>query len=452
MQDDFNDEKLTDPQVSEAQEVEEDKAESVTETPVGEVAEGDLTKGDTADVADNAVTEAIDNDATDSATADESAPDGEVVDNGSSEEVLKSGVLADIEVRREAKLAEKKRKKKLAKQICLPIVFALLFVFVLNIIILPLTGGHARVESVDSYNGDNQYLIIGKGTGTLMSAHRAGGDLEPEETLAAFKNCMESTHVDIVEFDLHLTKDGELVLMHDHEVDRTSDGPIVFGKKKVKVQDKTLAELKTLNFGYNFQTADGEYKYRGLESVPDDVRILTLREVLTYLKDVRPNGDLNYIIEIKDKGKVGKEAMDKLYEAMVEFGIVDKTIVGTFNEDISRYIDDEYGSKNVKRSAGIREVLDFYYAFLWGVKLTPDKLNFDVLQIPMGFNGFFDLSTKAFIDYAHSIGIAVQYWTINEEDDIRKLIANGADAIMTDNPELAYEVKQDMTEKGTMRF
>lgn len=362
-----------------------------------------------------------------------------------------NGILSEISAKKDAQAAEKKRRKKLAKQIAIPILSVLLFIFVLNILILPLTGSYARVGSVDTYDGSNQYITLGNESGPMLSAHRAGGDLAPEETLSAFKLCMESPDysVDIVEFDLHLTKDGHLVLMHDHEVDRTSDGPIVFGKKKVKVQDKTLAELKTLNFGYNFQAPDGSYPYRKIDNVPDDVRILTLDEVLAYLAEQRPDGDLTYIIEIKDKGRVGKEAMDKLYAAMEKFGITDRTIVGTFNGDISKYIDDVYGGK-VKRSAGILEVVNFYYAFLWGVNQNTDKLGYDVLQIPMGFNGFFDLSTKAFIDYAHSLGIAVQYWTINDEDDMRTLLKNGADAIMTDNPELAYAVKQDMVNNGEL--
>ena len=349
---------------------------------------------------------------------------------------------------------EQKRRRKLAKQIIMPILGVLIFVFLLNIVILPLTGASARVGSVDSYNGDNQYIAIGTEKGTLLSAHRAGGDLYPEETLAAFKNCMENTNakVDIVEFDLHLTKDGHLVLMHDHEVDRTSDGPIVFNQKKVKVQDKTLEELQKLNFGYNFTDENGDYIYRKEDADLTDVRILTLDTILAYLAEQRPDGDLNYIIEIKDKGSVGKEAMDKLYRAMVEYDILDKTIVGTFNGDISKYIDDFYSEKGVKRSAGILEVLNFYYAFLWGVKQDPAKLNYDVLQIPMGFDGFFDMSTKAFIDYAHSLGIAVQYWTINDEKDMRTLLANGADAIMTDNPELARKVYGEMNTDGSIRF
>lgn len=385
--------------------------------------------------------------------SDKSVITDSVDSNGTSEENAQGGaeisndggILSDISEKQSTKQADKMKRKKTVRLVVLPILGVLIFVLVLNMLILPLTGKYARVAAVDTYDGDNQYITLGSDRGTMLSAHRAGGDLAPEETLAAFKLCMESSHVDIVEFDLHLTADGHLVLMHDHEVDRTSDGAEVFSKKKVKVRDKTLAELKTLNFGYNFCDAQGNYPYRNIAEVPDDVRILTLNEVLSYLKSKRPY-DLTYIIEIKDKGDVGKEAMDKLYELMCSFGIVDRTIVGTFNEDISNYIDSKYADK-VKRSAGIREVLDFYFAFLWGVKQDKNNLKFDVLQIPMGFDGFFDLSTRAFIDYAHSLGVAVQYWTINDESDMRLLIENGADAIMTDNPELANRVKKEMADE-----
>ena len=134
----------------------------------------------------------------------------------------KGGILSDLSEKRDAKAEEKKRRKKLAKKICLPIVGVLVFIFVLNILILPATGSHARVGAVNEYNGGNQYITLG-GENIMLSAHRAGGGLQPEETMAAFKLCMEAKYVDIVEFDLHLTSDGELVLMHDHEVDRTSD-------------------------------------------------------------------------------------------------------------------------------------------------------------------------------------------------------------------------------------
>ena len=327
----------------------------------------------------------------------------------------------------------KKRKKK--KIIVWSIVGVLLAVFVLNIIILPLTGKINRVDDVTSYNGANKYICFDDGL--LLSAHRAGGDLEPEETMAAFKLCMSSAidyKVDVLEFDLHLTKDNELVLLHDDTVNRTSNATEVFGSKKVKARDKTLAELKTLNFGYNFKDANGNYKYRNASDAElVDVRILTLDEVLTYL--TTNYAGLHYIIEIKDGGDTGEQAMDKLYEKMVQYNIVDSTIVGTFQDNVTRYIDKQY--PDLTRSASIVEVLDFYYAFLYGNKNKEFKFN--VLQIPMGLDAIFNFYSKAFISFAHSKEIAVQYWTINDADDVKTLQENGADCIMTDNPAMAYK-------------
>ena len=340
----------------------------------------------------------------------------------------------------EVKVAIKKHKKTVKNSVVWSIVGTLLFVLILNVIILPLTGGCARVEHIEKYTGNNRYITFSSEYGLLLSAHRAGGVLEPEETMAAFKQCMEQAKnenykVDILEFDLHLTKDDVLVLMHDHEIDRTSNGT-------GKICDMTLAELKTYNFGYNFKTTDGVYKYR--DKVGDDlkdVRIATLEEVLTYVENDACEGKktMQYVIEIKDGGEVGKRAMNKLYRMMDKFDIIDRTVFGTFQGEISKYVDECNANgafeKEVVRSAGIAEVLDFYYAFLYGN--TNAKFNFKVLQIPMGFNGFFDLSTKEFIDFAHSLDIAVQYWTINDPDDVAKLQANGADCIMTDDPKMA---------------
>lgn len=328
-----------------------------------------------------------------------------------------------------------------AKIAIIATISALVTVFLLNIVILPLTGSCKRADQ-NKYDPNNQY-IAGEGK-TMLSAHRAGGDLEPEETLAAFRLCMEAEYsVDIVEFDLHLTKDEQLVLMHDDEIDRTSNGELVYGKNK-KVKDLTLEQLEQLNFGYDFVNADNETPYRDLATKEEieeaEVGILTLDRILTYLEEeARPNNDLYYVIEIKDDGNTGKKAMDKLYAAMVEHGIVERTIVGTFHGGISKYIDKQYKGK-VKRSAGILEVLNFYFAFLWGVKQNPDNLGYDVLQIPMGLDNFYDFATEAFIDYAHSLGIAVQYWTINDPADVETLVKNGADTVMTDNPKMADEV------------
>ncbi len=314
------------------------------------------------------------------------------------------------------------------------LISVLVSVLVFLAVIMPLTGSLPRLQNVKVDTDSNPHVCYQDGA--KISAHRAGGDLAPEETMEAFKLCVEATDykVDILEFDLHLTKDGHLVLLHDDTVDRTSNGREHFGEKNILVKDKTLAELKELNFGENFETLDGAFPYRGLrgDQIPEDVKILTLEEILTYLV----GRDLDYIIEIKDGGEVGERAMDILYEALVRYNILDRTIVGTFQGNVTKYIDQKY--PEVTRSASIIEVLGFYYSFLFNVQHK--DFAFDVLQIPQLFRGYFDLGTESLIRYAHDNGLAVQYWTINDAEDIERLVNNGADTIITDNPEVAYKV------------
>ena len=322
--------------------------------------------------------------------------------------------------------------EKVIKTVALVIGIYLLF----NFVVLPFTNFIPRVLGEWSYDTSNPHIIFEQGA--KISAHRAGGDLAPEETLKAFKTCVEATDykVDILEFDLHITKDGHLVLLHDDTVNRTSNATEHFGDKSVYAKDKTLAELKELNFGENFEDVDGNYPYRGLRgnNIPEDVKILTLDEILTYLQSV--GADLDFIIEIKDGGKDGERAMDVLYETMVRYDIVNRTIVGTFEGNVTKYIDNKY--PDVTRSASIVEVYQFYVAFLYGN--VAREFDFDVLQIPQGFKGFYDFGSKNCIDYAHSKGLAVQFWTINRANDVARLVANGADAIITDNPKMAYDV------------
>ena len=346
-------------------------------------------------------------------------------------------------------MAKKKKMSKKGKIILFSVIGVLVAVFLLNMVVLPLTGGIKRADADAVYTGQNAYVRYDKGL--YLSAHRAGGDIEPEETMRAFKNCMEAPYkVDVVEFDLHLTADEKLVLLHDDEVDRTSDGPIVFGKKGVKVCDKTLEELMALNFGYHFQKGDGSYPYREQGADLSEVRILPLTTLLTYLEEeARPDQSLKYIIEIKDDGKRGKQAMDILFSVMEEYKITERVVVGTFHQSVTSYIDKKY--PQVTRSASITDMLGFYYDFLYNVNVSPEKLGFSVLQIPMGLKGYFDFATEAFVSYAHAHGFAVQYWTINDPEDVAFLQKIGADCIMTDDPEMAWNVLSTVIYTGENR-
>lgn len=278
---------------------------------------------------------------------------------------------------------------------------------------------------------------------TQISAHRSGGGIMPEETMMAFKNCAENQDfsVDWFEFDLHITKDDVLVLLHDDTLDRTSDSQTVFGEEDVRPEDKTYEELRLLNMGANFETESGEKPYAGLsgDEVPDDLKIVRVDDVLDYLESAG-GGKYNYIIEIKNGGELGKRALDVLYGILEEKDLLDRVIFGTFKEEVSLHADENYPKLN--RSATIREVLEFYSA-----AITDDE-DFDpeytALQIPysMPFRLIANLGTAQVVNYAHEHDLAVQYWTINDKDDFDYLCSINADCIMTDYPDTMYSAGQ----------
>ena len=324
----------------------------------------------------------------------------------------------------------------------------ILLIVAIVIVVLALTAGavilissnhRSDPSNVKKYDTDNPFI----NAITEISGHRSGGGIAPEETMMAFKNCAENPDftIDWFEFDLHITKDNVLVLLHDDTLDRTSDSEKVFGETEVRPENKTYEELRRLNMGAKFALETGETPYADLEGddVPDELRILRLEDVLDYLMSV---GDYKYIIEIKNGGDLGKKGVDILYSVLTERGLVDKVAFGTFNEEISLYVDENY--KDLARSTSINEVLEFYIAALTNSKTYEPPCS--VLQIPFCapyLNWGINLGTATVINYAHSHNMAVQYWTINDPEDMEYLVSVGADCIMTDYPDVLYSVMND---------
>lgn len=305
-------------------------------------------------------------------------------------------------------------------------------------IIMAISGNHhSKPEQIQSYDTTNPYIL----SETDISGHRSGGGIAPEETMMAFKNCAENPNftINVFEFDLHITKDDVLVLLHDDTLDRTSDCEEVFGETDVRPENKTYEELRQLNMGAKFETDDGKMPYKDLKGtdVSDDLRILRLEDALDYLTSA---GDYKFIIEIKNGDELGRKGVDILHNVLTERKLTDKVIFGTFQKEISEYVDNTY--TDMTRSTSITEVLEFYGAALTNSKSYEPPCH--VLQIPYG--GIFktlglNLGTAQVINYAHSHNMAVQYWTINEEEDMDYLIGIGADCIMTDYPDVLYNVK-----------
>lgn len=296
---------------------------------------------------------------------------------------------------------------------------------------------HETKDAPIATDGAENPLITELGV-TMLSGHRAGGGIAPENTMMALKNCVESAdyELDIFEFDLHLTADGVLVLLHDGTLDRTSDAAEVFGEADVDVGSRTYAELRELNMGAKFVADDGSMPYAGLsgDDVPDDLRITTLSEALTYLEE---NGDYGYIIEIKNGDELGFRAADLLYMILREHGCLDRAVIGTFHNEVTDYIDRYY--PDMLRSAGVNEALDFYLCAMLDKEVGDDHFHFQALQIPTT-DYVVNLGTSRVVNYAHEHNIAVQYWTINDAEEMARLQSIGADAIMTDIPDLAATV------------
>lgn len=336
-------------------------------------------------------------------------------------------------------MTKQKTKTKKKKHVGLKILGILLLLIV--IMDVGINYYRSDPESVQQYQTTNPYIL----EKTDISGHRSGGGIEPEETMRAFKNCAENDafDIDVFEFDLHMTKDNVLVLLHDDTLDRTSDCAEVFGEEDVRPENKTYEELRRLNMGAQFENENGEKPYAQLHGsdVPDDLRILRLEDALDYLI-AQGQGRYKYIIEIKNEGELGKQGVDLLHAVLKERGIIDQVIFGTFHKEVSAYVDENY--KDMTRSTSIQEVLEF-----WIAALTNDK-NYEppckVLQIPYCFpykNIGLNLGTATVINYAHAHDMAVQYWTVNDTDDMAYLVSIGADCIMSDYPDALYQVIQD---------
>lgn len=282
----------------------------------------------------------------------------------------------------------------------------------------------------------------------VVAAHRSGAGLAPQNTMMAFENIIEnadSLGVDMLEFDVQVTKDGELVLMHDLTYDNITNAVEAYGKKNNYVSSLTLEEAKVLNMGENFK-GDGSYPYRGLrgDEIPDNLRVTTCDEVIDYAEAHSGEKEYMYCIEIKSILSNGKRAVDRLYEIITERNLQDRVIWSTFAPDVSGYMKKNY--PEISRTADAIEAVQFYFYQRMGWDLQNVSPSYIALQIPYGENAFdnlINLGTRELLNYAHKNNIAVQYWTINNEEDIKHLTRNGADCIMTDYPQRATEAIQN---------
>lgn len=319
------------------------------------------------------------------------------------------------------------------------VIFSVVLLAALGLLSIFIAGliNFNKVGKGKQYEKTNPHIT--KDGETLVAAHRSGAGIAPENTLMAFQHCLKSKdfYVDIYEFDIALTKDNHLILLHDDTLDRTTNACEHFGGKDIEPKSKTLAELRELNFGENFCDKDGNCPYRGLrgKDIPDNLRAVTLEEVLDLLESVK---EYRYIIELKDPKEQGYKACDELYRILSERNMLQRVSVGTFNNEVAKYATKHH--PDLIRSGSPFEIFQYYLCAVTNLKIKPDTFGFTVLHIPTDKYTGVRLGTKRIVEYSHRHNIAVQYWTINDTWEMDYLKSINADAVMTDTPDAAYKV------------
>ncbi len=321
---------------------------------------------------------------------------------------------------------------------------------ILPIILTMPLGDIPGTPVIPNENATNTY--INEYLDPDVSAHRSGAGIAPQNTLMAFETMLENPDtigVDTFEFDVQITKDGELIVMHNLTYDATSNAVEHFGYNDVYAADLTLEEAKVLNMGENFEI-NGEYPYRGLrgDDIPDNLRIATCEEVIDLIEANSNGREYKYIIEIKSRYEDGYKAADKLRDLILEKDILDRTIWASSKQEVANYMKETY--PDMPRSADTLEVLEFYLYARMNWNLDDADVSYIALQIPYRTNALSNLAnigTRKVINYAHKYNIAVQYWTVNDYDDALYLINNGADCIMSDYPDMIFEAVKDANSK-----
>jgi glycerophosphoryl diester phosphodiesterase len=239
---------------------------------------------------------------------------------------------------------------------------------------------------------------------TIVWAHRGSSFLAPENTLEAFELAAEQK-ADGIELDIHLTADGQLAVIHDETLERTTNGTGF-------VESHTMTELKKLDANILHP------EYQG-------AKIPTLPEVLDFVK----GNSLRLNIEIKEEHEPNPELTKQLAKLILDFGLKDRTMYCSFNHysllGLRRFLPD--ACIGLLYHGGLVNPWD--YAKAIGADCLHPYYRFGLLD--------------NHVEQAHKAGLKMNVWTVNEPDDIRWVYEQGADGIITNKPNLALELRKN---------
>ncbi|MGH7332667.1 MAG: glycerophosphodiester phosphodiesterase [Candidatus Rokuibacteriota bacterium] len=254
-------------------------------------------------------------------------------------------------------------------------------------------------------------LAIAQVASPLVAAHRGGALLWPENSLTAFENAL-ALGADFLETDVHLTRDGEVVVLHDPTLERTTTGA-------GRVSEASRADLASLRL----RARDGA-------TTPDPIP--TLSQLLDLLVPSRAH----LLLEIK----VGADRQrypgieEKVLALVRTHRLIDRTVVMAFEEATVRRIRALDPSMRtallVGQSRVQRERVPSREAVRWAQEVGASHLGIDHRVLDPGV-----------VEAARAAGIVLATWTVNDEADLRRVMAARVDVIISDRPDLALRLR-----------
>ncbi|MGH7905827.1 MAG: glycerophosphodiester phosphodiesterase [Candidatus Binataceae bacterium] len=247
-------------------------------------------------------------------------------------------------------------------------------------------------------------------------AHRGASGEFPENTLESFR-AAALLHVPYIECDLHMTRDGILVMNHDADLLRTCG-------RAGRIDQLDYSEILQANAGYGF-SRDGGFPFR-----ESPIHIPTLEDVLAALPEMR------FIIEIKQT----EPSLDRpMLDVIEHAGMARRVLIASEHQkplDELRALWPE-----IPTSFSANEVANFFAALASGMNgYVPPA---DALQVPPTFQSM-RLVSKESIAAAHNAGLEMHVWTVNQEAEMRELLALGVDGILSDVPDRLLMVIEAM--------
>lgn len=271
-------------------------------------------------------------------------------------------------------------------------------------------------------------------------AHRGARSVAPENTIPSFEIGIRRFNADMIELDVHLTKDGVPVVVHDDTLERCSDVEKKFpGRSPWRVGDFTMAELHRLDAGTWFVTTDPFGQIKAGKVPREDVeyfssgrvKIPSLRSVLLLVKEL----DCFVNIELKNYPAFYPQLAEKVLEVVEETGVKKKVIFSSFEHEILLRIGQL--APEIPRAALVEQPIfpvgPYVRDLLGCVAYNPGK---DVLGCSSESYRQDGILRSDIVAQAHAAGLSVYVWTVNDPEEIDELQKIGVDGVFTDFPQI----------------